>query len=100
VLHQVGVSFDLYYDARKHKIKTLQINYPNKIRRTIQIIKLFICRFLQSFVPSSHVSLHWSPLHLTLQPRCQSRCTVRDRLGAMQQEILGIIFAGVTSLVF
>jgi hypothetical protein len=21
VLHQVGVSFDLYYDARKHKIK-------------------------------------------------------------------------------
>ena len=24
VLHQVGVSFDLYYDARKHKIK---INY-------------------------------------------------------------------------
>jgi len=23
VLHQVGVSFDLYYDARKHKIKKL-----------------------------------------------------------------------------
>jgi len=23
VLHQVGVSFDLYYDARKHKIKIL-----------------------------------------------------------------------------
>ena len=22
MLHQVGVSFDLYYDARKHKIKT------------------------------------------------------------------------------
>jgi len=22
VLHQVGVSFDLYYDAWKHKIKT------------------------------------------------------------------------------
>ena len=22
VLHQIGVSFDLYYDARKHKIKT------------------------------------------------------------------------------
>jgi len=22
-LHQVGVSFDLYYDARKHKIKNL-----------------------------------------------------------------------------
>jgi len=24
-LHQVGVSFDLYYDARKHKIKTVRI---------------------------------------------------------------------------
>jgi len=24
VLHQVGVSFDLYYDARKHKIKTME----------------------------------------------------------------------------
>jgi hypothetical protein len=23
VLHQVGVLFDLYYDARKHKIKIL-----------------------------------------------------------------------------
>ena len=23
MLHQVGVSFDLYYDARKHKIKRL-----------------------------------------------------------------------------
>ena len=22
-MHQVGVSFDLYYDARKHKIKNL-----------------------------------------------------------------------------
>ena len=26
VLHQVGVSFDLYYDARKHKIKTYGIH--------------------------------------------------------------------------
>jgi len=25
VLHQVGVSFDLYYDARKHKIKKKQV---------------------------------------------------------------------------
>ena len=24
MLHQVGVSFDLYYDARKHKFKTLR----------------------------------------------------------------------------
>ena len=26
MLHQVGVSFDLYYDARKHKIKILRCN--------------------------------------------------------------------------
>jgi hypothetical protein len=25
MLHQVGVSFDLYYDARKHKIKMKKI---------------------------------------------------------------------------
>ena len=25
MLHQVGVSFDLYYDARKHKIKILYV---------------------------------------------------------------------------
>jgi hypothetical protein len=25
VLHQVGVSFDLYYDARKHKIKKMYV---------------------------------------------------------------------------
>ena len=25
MLHQVGVSFDLYYDARKHKIKIFRI---------------------------------------------------------------------------
>ena len=30
MLHQVGVSFDLYYDARKHKIKILD---GIKIRR-------------------------------------------------------------------
>jgi hypothetical protein len=29
VLHHVGVSFDLYYDARKHKIKTNK-NYLNE----------------------------------------------------------------------
>jgi hypothetical protein len=26
VLHQVGVSFDLYYDARKHKIKIYSLS--------------------------------------------------------------------------
>ena len=28
MLHQVGVSFDLYYDARKHKIKTYHDPVP------------------------------------------------------------------------
>ena len=27
VLHQVGVSFDLYYDARKHKIKIRSVRW-------------------------------------------------------------------------
>ena len=31
VLHQVGVSFDLYYDARKHKIKIFKQNFRNEI---------------------------------------------------------------------
>ena len=30
VLHQVGVSFDLYYDARKHKIKIPQNHFQGK----------------------------------------------------------------------
>jgi hypothetical protein len=30
VLHQVGVSFDLYYDARKHKIKKENKMFGNK----------------------------------------------------------------------
>jgi len=34
VLHQVGVSFDLYYDARKHKIKI-----KKKERRFVRISK-------------------------------------------------------------
>ena len=33
VLHQVGVSFDLYYDARKHKIK-------KNVRNNLDLLKL------------------------------------------------------------
>ena len=29
MLHQVGVSFDLYYDARKHKIKIRMDQFVN-----------------------------------------------------------------------
>ena len=34
MLHQVGVSFDLYYDGRKHKIKILSM-YPVAATREI-----------------------------------------------------------------
>ena len=32
MLHQVGVSFDLYYDARKHKIKIFQSSWKKRFR--------------------------------------------------------------------
>ena len=35
MLHQVGVSFDLYYDARKHKIKKKTANITIKVLRAI-----------------------------------------------------------------
>ena len=42
VLHQVGVSFDLYCDARKHKIKTsISCWYVNRIWQVGQIPKTF-----------------------------------------------------------
>jgi len=62
VLHQVGVSFDLYYDARKHKIKKTAIsfvlrqygnNYPTRCHR-IQFI--YICRLLNMFRMVFHPS--------------------------------------------
>ena len=31
MLHQVGVSFDLYYDARKHKIKIWCLIYLSRL---------------------------------------------------------------------
>ena len=33
MLHQVGVSFDLYYDARKHKIHHIPILGPKALIR-------------------------------------------------------------------
>ena len=33
VLHQVGVSFDLYYDARKHKIKIQRKNIAVQLKQ-------------------------------------------------------------------
>ena len=33
MLHQAGVSFDLYYDARKHKIKIMDIHVNPRCMR-------------------------------------------------------------------
>jgi hypothetical protein len=39
VLHQAGVSFDLYYDARKHKIKTfISITTDVKTKETFKFV--------------------------------------------------------------
>jgi len=55
VLHQVGVSFDLYYDARKHKVFNFSFKIPYK-----QILHSF--QLLHSFRPENtgrqHVSQH------------------------------------------
>ena len=37
VLHQVGVSFDLYYDARKHKIKMAVHYLPVRLCLTLML---------------------------------------------------------------
>jgi hypothetical protein len=55
VLHQVGVSFDLYYDARKHKIKiqAVSLHYVIQIKtnrnKDINIIKLATVRYFFFF---------------------------------------------------
>ena len=41
MLHQVGVSFDLYYDARKHKIKmNWQIQTVNLVTKCVALMKV------------------------------------------------------------
>ena len=47
VLHQVGVSYDLYYDARKHKIKNVSASFPERKSRSysqLSAILLYSCR--------------------------------------------------------
>ena len=49
MLHQVGVSFDLYYDARKHKIKILhKISQEQLILKGVINLQVF-GRCLQEF---------------------------------------------------
>ena len=44
VLHQVGVLFDLYYDARKHKIKICMLYWSKYVCRIVVLTEIH-CRF-------------------------------------------------------
>ena len=47
MLHQVGVSFNLYYDARKHKIKTFTVLYFPLFHLRKTVVSFFaFCVFL------------------------------------------------------
>jgi hypothetical protein len=46
VLHQVGVSFDLYYDARKHKIKSCDLKLLTQAYLKTQTILLYARNFV------------------------------------------------------
>ena len=45
-MHQVGVSFHLYYDARKHKIKNTELYSKNKFEKLVYLVG-FIIRIFQ-----------------------------------------------------
>ena len=64
MLHQVDVSFELYYDARNHKIKNCNLDswfyealfvsdrkivFHRKMLIIIQLIELIICTFITFF---------------------------------------------------
>ena len=51
VLHQVGVSFDLYYDARKHKIKMKCILVVVYILRISKLYTVLSCLSVFTFYP-------------------------------------------------
>ena len=66
MLHQVGVSFDLYYGARKHKIKIYQ---PPFVIRSIQLV--IILQLLSTqFVTNLHRSAlsAWTTLTGRMRP--------------------------------
>jgi len=50
VLHQVGVSFDLYYDARKHKIKTKLDSYYGYAHDPVTVGESILFIFINPFV--------------------------------------------------
>ena len=63
VLHQVGVSFDLYYDARKHKIK-IRTSFYKQLTRASNINYVTCTGGLHSdLTPVSAKSDVWLTVH-------------------------------------
>jgi len=59
MLHQVGVSFDLYYDARKHKIKIYTIHSAQVSIKLVSVltaaaVRSMYCGFHVPFLLLSH----------------------------------------------
>ena len=76
MLHQVGVSFDLYYDARKHKIKIKQQQFD-----------------IPEYIPVKELS---SIVFITWSTGCRIRKVIRDRIE--EQNIFPILIS-VTVLI-
>jgi len=53
VLHQVGVSFDLYYDARKHKINNISVTVFTADRKKINFGSLAVSQTLHQHIRKS-----------------------------------------------
>ena len=82
MLHQVGVSFDLYYDARKHKIK---ISFPDPFLLHVHSIPIASFQYLQtSILPTSILPYGGDNLptvartHLHLNAERVSVCLLKD----------------------
>ena len=58
VLHQVGVSFDLYYNARKHKIKTLDLS--NWLYSVIPVLLSHTINAMTGW--SGHIIVAWNSI--------------------------------------
>jgi hypothetical protein len=70
VLHQVGVSFDLYYDARKHKIK---ITFVSLATNVWSAVPGFLFVVIDKAVVESSASFHfYGSVFMTLLILCVS----------------------------
>ena len=74
VLHQVGVSFDLYCDARKHKIKILIRHFSKPAQSNIAHTNFFFIEFLQE-----EINLMLCKRHISVTVLCNSDIQHRQR---------------------